>query len=61
MVEGFLHVSELENDYYLFSESKQMLIGDNTGKSFHAGDRILVMLKQIDLITQEAGGILSTL
>lgn len=54
MIEGFLHVSELQNDYYIYSDSSQMLRGDRTGESFHAGDRILVMLKSIDLITQEA-------
>lgn len=54
MIEGFLHVSELQNDYYLYSESAQMLQGDRTGESFHAGDRVLVMLKSLDLISQEA-------
>lgn len=54
MIEGFLHVSELHQDYYLFNESKQILFGDATGGSFHAGDKIVVMLKNIDLILQEA-------
>ena len=54
MIEGFLHVSELQNDYYIYSEELQMLRGDRGGGTFHAGDRILVMLKQVDLISQEA-------
>lgn len=54
MIEGFLHVSELQNDYYIYSESAQVLQGDRSGESFHAGDKILVMLKSLDLIVQEA-------
>ncbi len=54
MIEGFLHVSELQNDYYIYSEEMQILRGDRGGGTFHAGDRILVMLKQVDLISQEA-------
>lgn len=54
MIEGFIHVSALKNDYYIYSEAKQVLEGDRSGESFHAGNRILVMLKKIDLIVQEA-------
>lgn len=50
MVEGYLHVSELHDDYYIFDEAKAILRGNHTGIAFHAGDKITVMLKDIDLI-----------
>lgn len=54
MLEGFLHVSELADDYYVFEEEKMILRGRHRGKVYHAGDKITVMLKDIDLIMQEA-------
>ncbi len=54
MLESFLHVSELENDYFIFEESTNQLIGRHQGISYHSGDKIAVMLKEVDFITQES-------
>ena len=54
MLEGFLHISELGNDYYRFDQKRARLIGDQSGQSFHCGDKITVMLKEVDLIRREA-------
>lgn len=54
MLEGFLHVSELDNDYYVFEEAKMRLRGSRSNKSFTSGERITVMLKDVDLIIAEA-------
>lgn len=53
MLEGFVHVSELENDYYIFEESKMCLRGRHQGTTFNTADRILVMVKDVDLIAME--------
>lgn len=53
MLESFLHVSELESDYYNYDEGNLKLVGSRRGKSYISGDRLFVMLKEIDLITQE--------
>jgi ribonuclease R len=50
MLEGFFHLSELANDFYVFDEAKALLRGSYTGTAFHSGDQILVILKNIDLI-----------
>lgn len=54
MLEGFLHVSELENDYYVFEEDKMRLRGTRHNGYFSAGERVTVMLKSIDLIMSES-------
>jgi ribonuclease R len=54
MLEGFLHVSELENDYYVYEEDKMRLRGTRHNGFFSAGERITVMLKSIDLIVSES-------
>lgn len=54
MVEGFLHVSELENDYYIFEEAAMRLRGRHSGKTYSAGDRVVVMLRSVDFIILES-------
>jgi len=54
MLESFLHVSELENDYYIYDDAKSLLRGRRSGQSFCSGDKITVMLKEINFITQES-------
>ena len=53
MLESFLHVSELENDYYHYDEASLKLKGSRSGRAYVSGDRISVMLKEVNLITQE--------
>lgn len=54
MLESYLHVSELDNDYFVFDEAKNTLKGRNTGQSYFAGEKIIVMLKEVNLITVES-------
>ncbi len=50
MLEGNLHVAELDGDYYIFDERSNTLRGERTGETFEVSDRIFVMLKEVDLI-----------
>jgi ribonuclease R len=54
MMESYLHVSELENDYYEFNPKAITLKGKHTGREYRAGDKICVMLKEIDFITLDS-------
>jgi len=54
MLEGFLHVSELENDYFVYDDRKMRLIGSRHDITYVAGDVIYVMVKKIDYILKEA-------
>lgn len=50
MLEGYLHVSELENDYFVFDDVESILKGRHHGQIYKAGDKIIVMPKEVDLI-----------
>lgn len=60
MLEGFLHISELDNDYFIFEESNMRLRGSRHGGIFGSGDKITVNLKNVNLILQEASWYLTT-
>jgi len=59
MLEGFLHVSELEDDYFEFDEEQNQLDGIYTGKFYRCGEKIRVICTFVDLIIQQAGWRLS--
>jgi ribonuclease R len=41
-VEGLVHVSSLEDDYYLYVEEQYALVGERTRRRFRTGDRVRV-------------------
>jgi ribonuclease R len=53
LVEGFIHISELEEDYFIYEEEKMRLRGTRGGSFYAPGDRLTVMLKEVDLVFQE--------
>ena len=59
MMEGFLHISELENDYFVYDEKRSILTGRSSGKIHQLGAPIKVRLSHVDLIKIESGWILS--
>lgn len=54
MLEGFLHVSELEDDYFLFDDYTSRLEGCDYGHTYGSGDHIIVQCESVDLLMQEA-------
>lgn len=50
MLEGYAHVSELGDDYYVFDEASATLTGRHQGHIYRAGDKITVMPREINLI-----------
>jgi ribonuclease R len=60
-IEGLMHVSQLDDDYYVFLEDSLMLMGKHTRKRYRMGDRIDVRIlyanpvnRQIDLLPGDA-------
>ncbi len=49
LAEGLIHVSSLDDDYYIFMEEKHCLLGEHTGRSFRLGDEIRVQVVKVDL------------
>ncbi len=53
MVEGFLHVADIGDDYYMFDERKMRLKGRDYGESFDPGKKVAMILEDIDLVLLE--------
>jgi ribonuclease R len=53
-VEGFLHVSALGWDYFVYEEGRNALVGRNSSTQFCVGDPIEVRLRSVDLVLLEA-------
>jgi ribonuclease R len=47
-VEGLIHISRMDDDYYEFSERGLLMIGSHTGKIFRIGQPIKVKLISVD-------------
>ena len=58
MLEGFLHISELDNDYFVHDERRNILYGRSTGKTYAVGSLLKVRLARIDLIHLESSWML---
>lgn len=52
-VEGFLHVSDLPSDYFVYESARNSLYGTKTHRRFCVGDAISTKLLRLDLIFQE--------
>ncbi|WP_428033461.1 ribonuclease R [Amphritea sp.] len=48
-VEGLVHVTALNNDYYQFDAAQQRLVGERTHASFGIGDKINIRVVRVDM------------
>jgi ribonuclease R len=53
LLEGFIHISDLGEDYFVFEEELMRLRGTRQGSAYAPGNRLTVMLREIDFIAQE--------
>ncbi len=54
MLEGFLHISDLENDYFVFNPTQDTLFGRATGHIHKVGEVLKVRPASLDLVLLEA-------
>jgi len=47
-VEGFVALSTLGDDYYVYQERQRAIVGRHTHRAFHLGERVRVRLDRID-------------
>ncbi len=45
LIEGFVHVSELGDDYFVLNQDSHMFIGKDKGKKYRLGDKIKIVVK----------------
>ncbi|WP_372742802.1 ribonuclease R [Neptunomonas sp.] len=49
LIEGLVHVTALNNDYYQFDAAQQRLVGERTRTSFGIGDSINIRVVRVDM------------
>ena len=47
-VEGLIHVSDLEGDYFYYDEANYEMVGRDTGKKYKLGQRIAIIVAKTD-------------
>lgn len=50
MLDGLLHVTNLDEDYFMFNEAKQTLIGKKTGITYKPGQEIFIEIVRVDMV-----------
>lgn len=53
LVEGMIHVRDLEDDYYLYDEKSYSLIGQRTGNRYRLGDAVKVKVIRVNAEERE--------
>ncbi|OBX08649.1 exoribonuclease R [Gallibacterium salpingitidis] len=48
-IDGLVHISTLDNDYYRFDPSGQRLIGENSGVLYRIGDKVTVRVEAVSI------------
>lgn len=48
-IEGLIHVTQLQNDYYHFDQQSMVLVGEKTRMRFGLGDELQIVLSRVDL------------
>ena len=54
LIEGFIHISELPKDYFIFHEDYMVLEGKKTGLTYRHGTNIKVSLESIDFLAMKS-------
>jgi ribonuclease R len=52
-IEGLVHITDLDDDYYIYDEAHLMLIGERTKKVYRLGDSVKVKCSRVDIDNRE--------
>ncbi len=52
LVDGLVHVTSLDNDYYHFDAGSQQLVGERTGQTYRLGESMRVIVQRVDMETR---------
>ncbi|KMT20797.1 ribonuclease R [Clostridium cylindrosporum] len=51
-IEGLVHISHLSDDYYIYDESKHLIMGEATKKTYKLGQKLKVKVSKVDVETR---------
>ena len=49
LIEGFISVSNMHDDYYIYDENRYELIGERTGRRYKIGDKVTATVEKADV------------
>ena len=52
-IEGLVHMSSLDDDYYVFDERHLTLVGERTKKMYKLGEEVRIIVSKVDLASHE--------
>jgi ribonuclease R len=52
-IEGLVHITDLDDDYYIFNETHLSLMGERTKKIYKLGDKVKVECVNVDIANRE--------
>ena len=52
-IEGLIHITALDDDYYIYDEAHLCLIGERTKKVYRLGDEVKVRCSRVDIDNRE--------
>jgi ribonuclease R len=52
MIDGLVHVTSLQNDYYKYESGTQQLVGERTGRRYSLGDELKIRVHKVDMETR---------
>lgn len=52
-IEGLVHISDLDDDYYVYDERRLSLIGEKTKKIYRLGDEVKIIVSKVDIDFRE--------
>jgi len=52
-IDGLVHVTSLQNDYYQHDAGRQQLVGERTGRRFSLGDGLSMQKQRVDIETRK--------
>ncbi|MFO7982951.1 MAG: ribonuclease R [Desulfuromonadales bacterium] len=58
-VEGLVHISSLEDDFYHFEEERLRLIGENSRRIFQVGEKVTIRVNDVKLARREMDFVLA--
>jgi len=48
-IDGLVHITNLDNDYYHFDDKRHLLIGENSRRVYRLGDKVQVRVRSVNL------------
>ncbi|OOR99518.1 ribonuclease R [Canicola haemoglobinophilus] len=58
LIDGLVHISTLDNDYYQFDPTKQRLIGENSRVTYRLGDKVKIRVEAVNLAQKQVDFVL---